>query len=149
MFFFFFFSSVRLWLPKGMVMEKGQRFTIREGPATVGTGVITELLPGLTHDEKESILMSKKNIAKMEAKKQQAAEKQAASAKKKWRFPLDFVGNVHLYKKNDEFKNSMINLLGSTKYLCWYREDFHDIQVCNKRLKIMVIMDLKMDLMFK
>lgn len=64
-------------------MEKGQKFTIREGPATIGTGVISELLPNLTPEQKESIMMSKKNIAKLEVKKQQQLEKQQQAAAKK------------------------------------------------------------------
>lgn len=76
-------ARVKIWLPKGMVMEKGQKFTLREGPLTIGTGVITEFNPSLTPEQRESILMSKKNIAKLEAKKQQALEKQQQAAAKK------------------------------------------------------------------
>ena len=37
-------------------MEKGQRFTIRDGVVTVGTGVITNLLPLLTDEEKNTLI---------------------------------------------------------------------------------------------
>lgn len=53
-----------------MVVEKGQRFTIREGALTVATGVVTNILANLSPENSQSILMSKKNIAKLEAKKQ-------------------------------------------------------------------------------
>ena len=58
-----------------MVVEKGQRFTIREGQLTVATGVISNILPPLAPEEKESIMMSKKNLEKLEAKKQEKAGK--------------------------------------------------------------------------
>lgn len=64
-------SLINLWLPKGMVVEKGQRFTIREGATTVGTGVVTNILPNLSGEQKETILMSKKQLQKQEAKKQE------------------------------------------------------------------------------
>ena len=35
---------------KSVLMEKGQRFTLREGRATIGTGVITEMLPDFDGD---------------------------------------------------------------------------------------------------
>lgn len=50
-------------------MEKGQRFTLREGSMTVGTGVVTNILPSLTPDQKESILLSKKQLEKRAAAK--------------------------------------------------------------------------------
>lgn len=64
-------ALVSLWLPKGMVVEKGQRFTIREGPCTVGTGVVTNILPNLTPEQKESIMMSKKTLEKQALKKKE------------------------------------------------------------------------------
>lgn len=53
-----------------MVCEKGQRFTIRDGKVTVGTGVITELLPHLTDAEKSLLVEGKKGIEKMKKKQQ-------------------------------------------------------------------------------
>lgn len=64
-----------MWLPKGMVVEKGQRFTIREGQLTIGTGVVTNILPPLNNEQKLSISMSKKNLEKLEAKKSEKAVK--------------------------------------------------------------------------
>lgn len=49
-----------------MVCEKGQRFTFRDGATTLGTGVITNILPSLTNDERASLLEGKKKRQKME-----------------------------------------------------------------------------------
>ena len=38
-------TNVRILLKKGMVLEQGQKFTIRENALTTVTGIITELLP--------------------------------------------------------------------------------------------------------
>ena len=35
---------------KNVVMEKGQRFTLREGRSTIGTGVITDILTDYTDE---------------------------------------------------------------------------------------------------
>lgn len=51
-----------------MCLEKGQRFTIRAGGATAGTGVITEILPGLTDAEKALVLAGKKGLEKLKKK---------------------------------------------------------------------------------
>lgn len=52
-----------------MVFEKGTRFTFRDGNLTIGTGVITNILPKLTEAEKEYFKSSKKKKEKMEAPK--------------------------------------------------------------------------------
>ncbi|XP_066995665.2 elongation factor Tu, mitochondrial [Anabrus simplex] len=44
-----------LRLLRPMVLEKGQRFTLRDGALTLGTGVITKVLPSLTPDQKKSL----------------------------------------------------------------------------------------------
>lgn len=43
-----------------MVLEKGQRFTLRDGVATIGTGVVTNTLKPLTDSERVSLLEGKK-----------------------------------------------------------------------------------------
>lgn len=53
-----------------MVLEKGQRFTLRDGTVTVGTGVVTNTLKPLTESERLSLLEGKKALKK-ELKKQQ------------------------------------------------------------------------------
>ena len=51
-----------------MAMEKGQRFTLRDGVTTLGTGVITEYLPNLTEDARQLLLEGRKGIEKREKK---------------------------------------------------------------------------------
>lgn len=53
-------------LIRPMVCEKGQRFTFRDGATTLGTGVITNILPSLTIDERTSLLEGKKKRQKKE-----------------------------------------------------------------------------------
>lgn len=43
-------ATLNLQLLKPMVCEKGQRFTLRDGKLTLGTGVITKILPDVTED---------------------------------------------------------------------------------------------------
>lgn len=43
-----------------MVLEQGQRFTLRDGTLTLGTGVVTKVLPVLTEDERLSLTEGKK-----------------------------------------------------------------------------------------
>lgn len=43
-----------------MVLEQGQRFTLRDGLLTLGTGVVTKLLPNLKEDERLSLTEGKK-----------------------------------------------------------------------------------------
>lgn len=45
---------------KPMVLEQGQRFTLRDGNITLGTGVVTKILPQLTEDERVSLTEGKK-----------------------------------------------------------------------------------------
>lgn len=49
-------AKLELKLLRPMVLEKGQRFTLRMGSTTVGTGVVTNVLPPLS--EKERLLLS-------------------------------------------------------------------------------------------
>lgn len=53
-----------------MVFEQGQRFTIRDGKMTLGTGVVTKVLPNLSPDDRQELLEGRK-----------AREKKAAGAK--------------------------------------------------------------------
>jgi len=50
-----------------MVLEKGQRFTLRVAGATVGTGVITEIKKRLLDDERRGLLEGKKAREKKNA----------------------------------------------------------------------------------
>lgn len=63
------FTAV-LKLIRPMVCEKGQRFTIRDGTTTIGTGVITNLLKGLDESERQELIDGRK-------KKKAAAAAQA------------------------------------------------------------------------
>ncbi|OAD55111.1 Elongation factor Tu, mitochondrial [Eufriesea mexicana] len=60
------FTAV-LKLIRPMVCEKGQRFTLRDGIKTLATGVITNILPGLSDDDRLLLLEGKKKIAKLMA----------------------------------------------------------------------------------
>lgn len=54
-----------------MVLEKGQKFTLRDGTKTLGTGVITNTFANLTEPERQLLLEGRKGIekrAKKEAK---------------------------------------------------------------------------------
>uniref|UniRef100_A0A348G617 Elongation factor Tu n=1 Tax=Odontomachus monticola TaxID=613454 RepID=A0A348G617_ODOMO len=62
--------TLELKLLKPMVCEKGQRFTLRDGSLTLGTGVITNTLKRLTDDERTAILEGKKQREKREKQKQ-------------------------------------------------------------------------------
>lgn len=62
-----------------MVFDKGQRFTLRDGKVTVGTGVVTNIQKSLTEDERVEILGGKKARDK---KVRTEAEKAAKAAKK-------------------------------------------------------------------
>lgn len=52
-----------------IVVEQGLRFTIRDGGVTLGTGVITKVLPTMTPAEKEKFLKGKSKAEKEEWKK--------------------------------------------------------------------------------
>lgn len=59
-----------LRLQKPMVMEKGQRFTLRDGSVTLGTGVVTNILDNMNEAERADLMAGKK-----------AREKKAAAGK--------------------------------------------------------------------
>ena len=48
-------AKLELMTVKKMVMPAGSRFTLRKQGVTVGTGVITEVLPDATDEELKSI----------------------------------------------------------------------------------------------
>ena len=52
---------------KPMAMEAGQRFTIRDGASTIGTGVITKLLSNLTDVQKQVMALNKEKKEKWAA----------------------------------------------------------------------------------
>ncbi|KAL1428684.1 hypothetical protein MTO96_003031 [Rhipicephalus appendiculatus] len=64
--------EIRLFQP--MALEQGQRFTLREGRITAGTGVITKVLPNLNEEERLDLHKSKKQREK-DAQKKAAAQK--------------------------------------------------------------------------
>lgn len=49
-----------------MVVEPGQRFTLRDGTLTLGTGVITKINPRLKEDERMLLTEGKKGREKSE-----------------------------------------------------------------------------------
>ncbi|XP_015185481.1 PREDICTED: elongation factor Tu, mitochondrial-like [Polistes dominula] len=57
-------SKFEIKLIRPMVCEKGQRFTFRDGNTTLGTGVITNILPSLSENERVLILEGKKKKQK-------------------------------------------------------------------------------------
>ena len=61
-----------------MVIELGQRFTFRSPTATLGTGVITKILPNLHEHERLALIDGKKGIVKYDAKMKDKAAKEAA-----------------------------------------------------------------------
>ncbi|KAL6264659.1 hypothetical protein P5V15_004759 [Pogonomyrmex californicus] len=63
-------STFILKLIRPMVLEKGQRFTLRDGMVTLGTGVITNTLKSLTDSERHDLLEGKKAISKKEKQAQ-------------------------------------------------------------------------------
>jgi len=48
-------SKLQLRLMKSMVIEQGQRFTLRDGQVTLGTGVVTKVLPNLSPEERAKV----------------------------------------------------------------------------------------------
>lgn len=50
-----------------MVLEQGQRFTLRDGSVTLGTGVVTKILPTLNDEERKSLIEGKKSREKKSA----------------------------------------------------------------------------------
>lgn len=63
-----------------MVFEKGQRFTIRDGKMTLGTGVVSGYNKNLTEDERLEVLGGRK---KREKNAREAAQKLEKKSKKK------------------------------------------------------------------
>lgn len=55
-----------------MVLEQGQRFTLRDGSLTLGTGVITKVLPPLS--EKDRLLITEGKKAREKALKAAVAK---------------------------------------------------------------------------
>nr|AEE61709.1 unknown [Dendroctonus ponderosae] len=53
-------SRFILRMIKPMVLEQGQRFTLRDGSVTLGTGVVTKILPKLKEDQREELTEGKK-----------------------------------------------------------------------------------------
>lgn len=43
-----------------MVLEQGQRFTLRDGNITLGTGVVTKVMPSLNEKERIELAEGKK-----------------------------------------------------------------------------------------
>ena len=66
---FMVFDRLILRLLKPMVVEKGQRFTLRDGMLTLGTGVVTKVLPRLSEDERVGLSEGKKGREKAQAQK--------------------------------------------------------------------------------
>lgn len=44
-------TSLTLTLRQPMVLEKGQRFTLRDGNRTIGTGLVTEIMTTTDEDQ--------------------------------------------------------------------------------------------------
>nr|XP_012225069.1 PREDICTED: elongation factor Tu, mitochondrial-like [Linepithema humile] len=63
-------SKLVLKLIRPMVLEKGQRFTLRDGSVTLGTGVVTNTMKRLTETERVSLLEGKKATMKKEKQQQ-------------------------------------------------------------------------------
>lgn len=63
-------AALELRLYRPMVGEKGQRFTLRDGNITLGTGVITKILPNLTETERLMTIEGRKAIEALAKKKQ-------------------------------------------------------------------------------
>lgn len=61
-------ASVLMKTRKPICVEQGLRFTIRDGGVTLGTGVITKLLPPMTPQEKEKHLKGRNKEEKVEWK---------------------------------------------------------------------------------
>lgn len=62
-----------------MVFEKGQRFTIRDGKMTLGTGVVTGYNKNLTDDERLEVVGGRK----LREKNARIAAEKLAKKKKK------------------------------------------------------------------
>ncbi|CAD6234633.1 GSCOCG00002026001-RA-CDS [Cotesia congregata] len=60
-------SKLVLKLFRPMVLEKGQRFTLRDGTITLGTGVVTNVLKPLNEKDRLLLTVGKKKRAKLTA----------------------------------------------------------------------------------
>lgn len=60
-------SKLVLKLFRPMVLEKGQRFTLRDGTITLGTGVVTNVLKPLSEKDRLLLTVGKKKRAKLTA----------------------------------------------------------------------------------
>jgi elongation factor Tu len=49
-----------LKLIKPLILEQGQRFTLRDGVLTLGTGVVTKVMPALSERERLLLVEGKK-----------------------------------------------------------------------------------------
>ena len=58
-----------LKLMRPMVLEQGQRFTLRDGSLTLGTGVVTKVLSALSEDDRLALTEGKKAREKKQASK--------------------------------------------------------------------------------
>jgi elongation factor Tu len=72
-------AKLELKLYRPTILEKGQRFTLRDGATTLGTGVITGIKPNLTDAEKALLQEGRKGIEKR-AKKAAAASATSGGA---------------------------------------------------------------------
>lgn len=54
-----------------MVLEKGQRFTLRDGSITLGTGVVTDILEPLSETDRMELTEGKKKRDKKAEKEKQ------------------------------------------------------------------------------
>lgn len=62
------FFRLVLKLMRPMVLEQGQRFTLRDGALTLGTGVVTKVLSALSEDERLALTEGKKAREKKASK---------------------------------------------------------------------------------
>jgi elongation factor Tu len=69
------FLRLVMQLFKPMVLEQGQRFTIRDGGVTLGTGVVTKILPRLPEAERNLLTEGKKAREKYFASLKEKEEK--------------------------------------------------------------------------
>lgn len=62
-------TPLQLKLFRPMVLEQGQRFTLRDGSITLGTGVVTKILPQLSETDRLELTEGKKGREKKEKTK--------------------------------------------------------------------------------
>lgn len=62
------YFSLELKLFRPMVLEQGQRFTLRDGSITLGTGVVTKVLTSLNETERMELTEGKKAREKKKEK---------------------------------------------------------------------------------